>query len=80
MGKLYMQDQVFGSMNRADDNGYDQIYVNTPKEIAYDIVAYDSAFEGINPELIIPAVIKWREAAKKAGYPKRSLDVHGGKI
>jgi len=71
----FMRDEIFASLNAARDNGYDQIHYNTALEVAQDIAEYDQTFEGIEPNLLVPAIKEWQK--EHALDVPLDLDVHG---
>lgn len=51
--------QVYESLDNAMDNGYDELLVLTPEEIAHDIRDNDAQLEDTKAEHLIPHIKAW---------------------
>lgn len=63
MTKKEIQKAVLKSLNNAVENDYN-FRGSSAKEIAYDLIDYDAAFEDFDFNVLIPAVKEWQKHHK----------------
>lgn len=54
-----LKERVFESLKTAVENGYENVLVDSPAEIAEDLANFDAAVEHINPPDLEPVVAEW---------------------
>ncbi len=59
---MITQEMVNQSIQNALDNGYDDLMKCGAEVIANDMSDFDSSYEGLGPEIIVPFVQTWLNA------------------
>lgn len=69
-----LRDRVRESLDHAVANGYDNMLINSPKEMAADLSEYDGDVEGYSLEVLERLVAEWLgDHAKEASATRARL-------
>lgn len=66
-----IKQDVFESLDNAIENGYELLEWE-PEDISKDLHEYDSQFENVSQEILLPIVKEWYETNKFGIAPRRS--------
>lgn len=57
---------VFEALDNALGNEYD-LRTDDPMDVAYDLVAYDSGLEDVEPKLLVEHIVDWQKSKREEG-------------
>lgn len=73
---LKLCERVFGSLDRAVADGYENVLANSAEETAAEIGEYDSELRDVPTDVLIPIVAAWLAAQNSGSAPKQFGTLH----